>query len=108
ANFAPERLTAVLLIDPLVSFVTDVPYAAGTYMGILAPVILKVGDIPHLAGLIAPRRLVIAGGVSPQGKKLSQKELEDAFRFTTGVYKAMKVHEKLTIVAEPDWKKIDL
>jgi len=33
---------------------------------VLAPGILKVGDIPHLAALIAPRRLVIAGGVSPQ------------------------------------------
>jgi len=105
---APDRLKTVTLLDPLVSLVTSEPYASGTPMGILAPGILKVGDIPHLAALLAPRRLVIAGGVSPQGKKLSQKELEDAFRFTTGVYKAMKASEKLTIVAEPDWKKIEL
>jgi hypothetical protein len=77
-------------------------------MGILAPGILKVGDIPHLAGLVAPRRLVIAGGVSPQGKKLTQKELEEAFRFTTAVYKATKASDWLTITAEPDWKKIEL
>jgi dienelactone hydrolase len=108
ANFAPERLSAVVLVRPLVTYVTDAPYAAGTHMSILAPGILKVGDIPHLAALIAPRRLVIAGGVTPQGTKLSQKVLEDAFSFTAKVYEAMKVPEKLTIVAEPDWKKIDL
>jgi pimeloyl-ACP methyl ester carboxylesterase len=108
ANFAPERLRAVILIQPLVSYLTDAPYASGTYMGALFPGILKVGDIPHLAALVAPRRLVIAGGVTPQGTKLSQKVLEDAFSFTTKVYKAMKASEKLTIVAEPDWKKLDL
>jgi dienelactone hydrolase len=108
AGFTEDGPVTVVLRDPIVSLVTDTPYASGTPMGILAPGILKVGDIPHLAGLIAPRRLVIAGGVSPQGKKLSQKELEEAFRFTTAVYKAIKAPEKLTIVAEPDWGKIDL
>jgi hypothetical protein len=98
----------VILIDPLVTYVTDGPYASGTPMGILAPGVLKVGDIPHLAGLVAPRRLVIAGGVSPQGKKLNQKELEEAFRFTTGVYKAVKAPDKLTITTEPKWDDIDL
>jgi hypothetical protein len=96
------------LIDPMVSFVTDGPYASGTPMGVLAPGILNVGDIPHLAGLIAPRRLVIAGGVSPQGRKLNQKELDEAFRFTAGVFKAVKASEKLTITSDPKWDAIDL
>jgi dienelactone hydrolase/pimeloyl-ACP methyl ester carboxylesterase len=108
ASLSRNRLQTLVLADATGSLVTDSPYASGTPMGILVPAILKVGDIPHLAALIAPRRLVIGGGVSPQGKKLSQKELGDAFRFTTGVYKAMKAPEKLTIVAEPDWKKIEL
>lgn len=108
ASLSDDPLLVTILVDPMVTWVTDLPYASGTPMGILAPGILKVGDIPHLAGLIAPRRLIIAGGTSPQGKKLTQKELEEAFRFTTGVYKAMKVPEKLTIVAEPDWRKIEL
>jgi len=103
----PDKVAGVITVDSQASLVTDTPYASGTPMGLLAPGMLKVGDIPHLAALAAPRRLVIGGGVSPQGKKLSQKELEDAFRFTTGVYKAMKAPEKLTIVAEPDWKKIE-
>jgi hypothetical protein len=108
AALSAEHPQTVILIDPLVTYVTDVPYASGTPMGILAPGILKVGDIPHLAGLVAPRRLVIAGGVSPQGKKLTQKELEEAFCFTTAVYKATKASDWLTITADPDWKKIEL
>jgi dienelactone hydrolase len=99
---------AVVLVDPMVSLVTDTPYGSGTMMGLLAPGLLKVGDVPHLAALVAPKRLVIAGGVSPQGKKLTKKELEVAFRFTIGVYEAMKMGEWLTIEAEPDWKRIEL
>jgi hypothetical protein len=75
-------------------------------MGILAPGILKAGDIPHLAALVAPRRLVIGGGVSPQGKKLTQDELDAAFRFTAGVYKTAKAADKLTVTAGPDWARI--
>jgi hypothetical protein len=69
---------------------------------------LKVGDVPHLAALVAPKRLIIAGGVSPKGKKLTQKELEVAFRFTIGVYEAMKMGDWLTIAAEPNWKEIEI
>lgn len=108
AGLFPKSFFNVVLVDPPTTFVTDSPYASGTPMGILAPGILKVGDIPHLAALIAPRRLIIAGGTSPQGKKLSQKELEEAFRFTSEVYKTLKAAEKLTIVAEPDWGKIEI
>jgi dienelactone hydrolase len=103
-----RSVKAVVLVDSVVSLVTDTPYGSGTMMGLLAPGLLKVGDVPHLAALVAPKRLIIAGGVSPQGKKLTKKELEVAFRFTIGVYEAMKMGEWLTIEAEPDWKKIEL
>jgi dienelactone hydrolase len=99
---------SVILIDSLTSYATDLPYASGTPMGLLAPGILTVGDIPHLAGLAAPRRLVIAGGVSPQGKRLSQKELDDAFRFTAAVYKAVRMPDRLTVTTEPKWESLEL
>lgn len=108
AALFPDLVDSLILIDPTVSYVTDSPYAPGTPMGILAPGILKVGDIPHLAGLIAPRRLIIAGGSTLNGKKLNEKELQEAFAFTTKVYKAMKVPEKLTITEKTDWEKIEL
>ena len=106
AALSPERPQSVGLIDMPVSYVTDAPYASGTPMGLLVPGILKVGDIPHIAGMIAPRRLIVAGGASPQGKKLNQKELEEAFTFTSGVYQATK-SDNLSIVADPNWDKID-
>jgi dienelactone hydrolase len=108
AAFSSDQHLSVVVEDIMVTYVTDLPYASGTPMGILAPGILKIGDIPHLAALVAPRRLVIAGGVSPQGKKLNQKELDEAFKFTSGVFKATKAADMLTIVAEPDWSKIEL
>ena len=75
-------------------------------MGVLVPGILKAGDVPHLAGLIAPRRLVIAEGVSPQGRKLSERELADAFAFTKKVYDATNAAKNLTVVAEPAWERL--
>lgn len=107
ATVVPDTIKSVVLVEPIATLVTDAPYASGTPMGILAPGILKVGDISHLAALLAPKRLVIAGAVSPQGKKLSEKELEEAFRFTTAVYKAVKAQDKLTIVADPAKSKFD-
>ena len=104
----PENIHGCILIDAPVSYLTDTPYAAGTPMGILAPGIMKVGDIPHLAGLIAPRRLIIAGGVALNGKKLNEKELQEAFAFTTKVYRATKAAAKLTITTEAKWEKIEL
>jgi dienelactone hydrolase len=108
AAMSSQQPASILVADLPVSFVTDAPYGNGTYMGLLAPGILKVGDIPHLAGMAAPRRLIIAGGVSPQGKKLSQKELDAAFAFTTEVFKATKARGMLTLDAEPNWNRIDL
>jgi hypothetical protein len=66
-------------------------------MGLLAPGILRVGDIPHLAALTAPRQLIVSGGVTPKGKKLAEKQLLRAFSFTRGIYKLHKAEGKLHI-----------
>ena len=55
------RINRVATIGGLSSYVSDVPYE-NQRLGIMVPGILRnVGDIPHLAALTAPRRLVIAG-----------------------------------------------
>jgi dienelactone hydrolase len=108
AALLPDHVRSVVLVDSMSTFVTDTGYASGTHMGLLAPGILTVGDIPHLAGMIAPRRLIIAGGVSPQGKPLTEKELAEAYRFTTGVYKAVRAADMLTISASPKWDALGL
>jgi pimeloyl-ACP methyl ester carboxylesterase len=95
-----ERVTSVVSIQSPTSYLTDTPYASPMRMGLLAPSIVGVGDVPQLAAMIAPHRLLIAGGVSPSGKKLSDAALKEAFAFTTAAYKANRAGDRLTIAAE--------
>jgi hypothetical protein len=53
-----------------------------------------------LAALGAPRRLLIVGGATPQGKKLAGKEFTEAFRFTREVYGLYKAGERLSLLDE--------
>jgi hypothetical protein len=46
-----------------------------------------VGDIPHLAALLTPRRLVIAGAVQGDAQPLSREALDDAFTDTRSIYR---------------------
>src|SRR5262249_667494 len=64
-----EQVASVAVVDALVSLVTQAAYPPGTCMGLLAPGLLRAGDVPHLAALTAPRRLVVAGGRSAEGKE---------------------------------------
>jgi dienelactone hydrolase len=101
AGLLENRVSTVAAVDAPASLATDRAYADGTRMGLLAPGILRVADVPHLAALSAPRRLVIAGGKSPAGKSLRQAALQAAFRFTRQVYQACKVDTKFTLKEEP-------
>ena len=74
-----SRITNVALVDSLVSYVTDAPYK-NQRLGLMAPGMLReVGDVPHLAALCLPRRVVIAGGVFGDGTKLTAEELRRTF-----------------------------
>jgi dienelactone hydrolase len=97
AALGADRVARAVAIDSPVSFVTDRAYGPGTRMGLLAPGILRVGDVPHLAALTAPIRLLIAGGVTPQGKALGEKELGDAFGFTKAMYKLVGAEASLAV-----------
>jgi dienelactone hydrolase len=95
-----DRVTSAAVLDAPVSYVTDEAYAPGTHMGLLAPGLLRAGDVAHLAALVAPRRLMIAGGVSPQGDRRTAAQIGETFGFTRGVYKLHMVDWKLTLLAE--------
>jgi dienelactone hydrolase len=95
-----EQVTAAVAVDAPATYFTDLPYANGTRMGLLAPGILRAGDVPHLAALSAPRRLIVSGGVSPQGKKLTEKELRECYAFTRSMYRLHKAEPKLTVEVE--------
>lgn len=99
AAISEAAISRVVLVNPLVSFRSDVPYA-DQRMGVFAPRILRdVGDVPHLAALLAPRKLVIAGGVTGGGETLDEANLKDRFAFTRHVYRLLGVDAHLTILA---------
>jgi dienelactone hydrolase len=97
---AAARPASVAVVGMPASLVTATAYPAGTHMGLLAPGLFTAGDVPHLAALVAPRRLTVAGGVSAQGKPLEQKALEQAFAFTHKVYGLLKSSEALVVQAQ--------
>jgi hypothetical protein len=92
-------VASLALIDTPASLVTMTAYPRGTRMGLLAPGLLKAGDVPHLAALAAPGKLIVAGGSGADGKALEQKPLEAAYAFTRRVYGLMKASDNLVVKA---------
>ncbi|MFM8224148.1 MAG: acetylxylan esterase, partial [Planctomycetaceae bacterium] len=87
AGLYDPKIPRVGLVGGLASFVTTTPYRE-QWLGVLAPGILRdVGDIPHLAALLAPRRLVIAGAVQADLKPLAREALDEAFSDTRSSYR---------------------
>ena len=81
-----ERITHAVTVNSLASYVTDEPYR-NQRLGLMVPGILReVGDISHIAALIAPRKVTISGGVSGGGKAIHGDDLAKEFRFTREAY----------------------
>jgi dienelactone hydrolase len=95
-----DRIASTVLVNSPVSYITQDKYSADMRMGLLAPGILKVGDIPHLAALSAPRRLIIDGGVTPQATKLGEKTLREAFSFPAAIYDLHKAKSHFSLGIE--------
>jgi hypothetical protein len=96
------RVTHVVAIDSLASYVTDAPYK-NQRLGLMAPGMLReVGDVAHLAALCLPRRVVIAGGVRGDGTKLSADGLQKSFEPTTHVQKLLKAEGALHLMGSDD------
>jgi pimeloyl-ACP methyl ester carboxylesterase len=73
------RVSRIAAVGALASYVSDEPYR-GQRLGVIVPRILgDVGDIPHVAALISPRRVVIAGGVWGGGQTLDASRLRKAY-----------------------------
>jgi cephalosporin-C deacetylase-like acetyl esterase len=86
AGALDDRVSRVVTINSLASFVSDQPYT-GQRLGLMAPAIVRdVGDIAHLAALMAPRPVVIAGGVGGGGRPLGPAALRGEFQFTEQVF----------------------
>jgi cephalosporin-C deacetylase-like acetyl esterase len=96
------RIQRVAAVNMLSSFITAVPYE-GQRLGILAPGIVRdVGDVADLIALAAPRRVVLAGGVTGGGKKLPSDALRAAYQPAESVWKLLKADRELRFVEEED------
>lgn len=96
------RITSVATSGMLASYVTDQPYD-GQRLGILVPGMLRdAGDIAHLGALIAPRRLVIGGGVTGGGAPLDASALNAAFAFTRQAYAVEDAADRFRLIPDAD------
>lgn len=94
-----EALVRVGITDSLSSYVSEMPYQ-GQRLGLMAPSILRqVGDVAHLASLVAPRRLLIAGPVDGGGQAVEDKDREAQFSYLRSIY-SMQGKEKLLVTGK--------
>ena len=64
----------------------------------MVPGILRdVGDIAHIATLIAPRQVTISGGVTGGGKALEVDPLREQFTFARSVFSILGTDSALRI-----------
>jgi len=94
------RVTAAASNGAPVNYITDQAYGSFMPMGLLAPGILRVADIPQLAALMAPRKLAITEGRTPQGKLVRLKDIQAAFAFTSNIYRLYKNEDRFVLREE--------
>lgn len=96
------RITHAAAAGSLASYVSDVPYEK-QWLGLMVPGIVRdVGDIAHLAALIAPRRLVIAAPTAGNARPLGAGEVTRAFDPTHRVYALEQATAAFTALPELD------
>jgi len=100
AGLLENRISTAAAIGTPVTYVTDQAYGSFMRMGLLAPGVLRLGDIPQLAALSAPRRLVITEGRTPQGKLVRFKELQEAYAFPHLIYRLYKAEYRFFLKEE--------
>jgi dienelactone hydrolase len=97
-----ERFTHTATIDTLATFVTEETYR-GQRLGILAPGIVRdIGDICHVAALISPRPVVVAGGVLGNGEPFTLTELERLYAPARKTFALEGAEASLRLVARED------
>lgn len=100
-----ERVTHAVTINSLASYVTNEPYR-NQRLGLMVPGILReVGDIPHIAGLIAPRQVTIVGGVTGGGQTIHGDDLVKQFRVTQDIFAMQSVAKQFRV--QPDGRFFD-
>jgi pimeloyl-ACP methyl ester carboxylesterase len=96
----PERITSVGTVRSRISLMTDQAYEDGFRTGLLVPGMFQVGDVPHLAAMVAPRRLVVVEGVQQEKKRIPDAKFRAAMAFPQGVYKACNAVDRFALLSD--------
>ena len=96
AGSLDDRVRSVAAFQTLSSFATPREFQ-GHRMATFVPFILDIGDVPHVAALLAPRRLILARPVDAQSKPLEADAAAAAFHFTEYTYQWFNATSQLRI-----------
>ncbi|AMV39007.1 acetylxylan esterase [Planctomyces sp. SH-PL62] len=97
--YAP-RIDAVIAEGAPVRLVAEPPVAwTQSRMGLIAPNLLKYGDLGRLVSLIAPRRLVVVRGVGTDGATVPLQDLEASFAHARAIYGLYDANLKLVLAS---------
>jgi len=94
------------LIESPLSWATDAAYPAGFRMGLLAPGLLKVGDVSQLVALSTPRPVVVRAATSAGGKRLTVEQMKERLAFAASVFRLVGAEKSLDLADESDVGKI--
>lgn len=96
-----DRVTRVHVQNSLGTFVDDQKYN-GPRLGMLVPGLLRdVGDIAHIAAMIAPRSLQIENPVSASGVLLSREAAVQSLQFCSDVYTKHGAADAFVLMTTP-------
>jgi len=102
-----DLFAGTILHNPIITYAPTGGYVTPTYAegGVVSyraskvplrlpsfflPGILQYGDVAHVASLVAPRPLLIAGGVCGDGEQASPGEITKYFDWTQQIYKLLE------------------
>ena len=92
---ADDRIREIALVDSPLTLVADEP-PDETRVGILVPDMLRrIGDVAQLVALCSPRRVLIAGGRSGAGKRLTADAQRELTTYPRRVYHLLSVADQL-------------
>lgn len=93
-----DRISQVHIQNSLSTFVDDQKFN-GPHLGMMVPGLLRdVGDIAHIAAMIAPRSVRIENPVFASGSRLSKTATQKSLKFCTEVYAKIGVPDALNII----------
>ncbi len=102
-----DRVAGVCCDGALVSFVAEKarPWS-GIPMGVIVPNILDVGDVGHVAALVAPRPIVISRAIDTDGALANGERTRSAFAFCRAVYQLTGAADRLKLSDTADSREL--